>query len=465
MKRIDDVLSELEQLRNSVAKTVKRVAPPAKAPEPPPASTLRRSHAFHAGIDYGTASSKLVLRDYQPGGSERAHVVFPSSATGRSRDFRIPSIVCVEAGRLWFGIEAAARQTLRDVKVYPSIKTRMAAPGEFRGLATPLPEGMGADDLVTLMVAYLLQEAQRAVDAFSRRLQLPTPAPFSFTLGVPMSQLDRSHLRARFTDVARAADEIVKSANTPDLRLGIPVLEGWMLASNAAEAISRQPSADAKRWVRPEVEAALLWPYRSWDAETGIYAAVDVGAGTTGASFFHIVANGDSTRHLAVFSTSCDAPGTDAVDEALVGFSGTTDPSTLRSKENATIARVGEFAVTATAGHIARTYQRAFDRAWEKNAKAASWDGYRLFLTGGGSEIDVVRRKLSLRAGPKLRSSPQIIEAGTPTDLDLEGASSSDLKYLNVAYGLSFFDAEVPQASATTDAAEVVLGRPAGVQV
>lgn len=457
MKRINDVLSELEKLSSSVAKTVKRSTPPPGGPPPPVAP---KRHVLHLGLDFGTASSKLVLRDYQPNGSERAHVVFPSSARGRTRDFRIPSLVCLEGGRLWFGLEAAARQSLRDVKLYPSIKTRMAMPQDFRGLPTPLPEGIGEDDLATLMVAYLLQEAQRAADIMAKRFQAATPVPFTFTLGVPMSDLDNSHLRGRFADIARRAAQIVKSETAPDLRMGVPVLEGWMLCSTADEVIRKQPPADARKWVRSEVEAALLWHYKSAETEPGLYATVDVGAGTTCASFFHIAANGDAKRSMGSFSTACLAPGADAVDEALVGFGGTNDPAAIRTKENAIITRVGEFAVAAIAGQIARTYQSAFDRAWEKNAKPAAWDGYRLFLTGGGTEIDVVRRKLSLRAGPKLRHNPQVVEPGVPSDLDLDGALSSDFKYLNVAYGLSHFDVEVPTATLVTDAAEVVLKKP-----
>jgi len=456
MKRINDVLSELEKLSSSVKKTVKRPTPPPGAPAPP----VEKRHAIHLGLDYGTASSKLILRDYQPGGSERAHVVFPSSARGRTRDFRIPSLVCLEGGRLWFGLEAAARQSLRDVRLYPSIKTRMAMPEEFRGLATPLPEGIAEDDLATLTVAYLLQEAQRAVDVMAKRFHETTPMSFTFTLGVPMSNLDNSHLRGRFVEIARRAAQIVKSETAPDLRMGVPVLEGWMLCSTADDVIRKQPLADPRKWVRSEVEAALLWHYKSAETEPGLYASVDVGAGATCASFFHVAANGEAKRSMASFSTSCLAPGADAVDEALVGFGGTNDPSAIRTKENAIITRVGEFAVAAIAGQIARTYQNAFDRAWEKNPKASAWDGYRLFLTGGGTEIDVVRRKLSLRAGPKLRNNPQVIDAGVPSDLDLEGALSSDFKYLNVAYGLSHFDAEVPGATLVTDAADVVLKKP-----
>jgi hypothetical protein len=456
MTRINDVLSELEKLSSSVKKTVKRPTPPPGAPPPP----VQKRHAIHLGLDYGTASSKLILRDYQPGGSERAHGVFPSSARGRTRDFRIPSLVCLEGGRLWFGLEAAARQSLRDVKLYPSMKMRMAMPQEFRGLATPLPEGIAEDDLATLTVAYLLQEAQRAVDVMAKRFHETTPMPFTFTLGVPMSNLDNSHLRGRFVEIARRAAQIVKSETSPDLRMGVPVLEGWMLCSTADDAIRKQPPADPRKWVRSEVEAALLWHYKSAETEPGLYASVDVGAGATCASFFHIAANGEAKRSMASFSTSCLAPGADAVDEALVGFGGTNDPSAIRTKENAIITRVGEFAVAAIAGQIARTYQNAFDRAWEKNPKTSAWDGYRLFLTGGGTEIDVVRRKLSLRAGPKLRHNPQVIDIGVPSDLDLDGALSSDFKSLNVAYGLSHFDAEVPGATLVTDAADVVLKKP-----
>lgn len=461
MKRISDILQELDQLSSSVAKTVKRMA--SATPSAAPVSNQR---SIHLGLDYGTATSKLVLREYEADGSERAHIVFPSASRGRDRDFRIPSAVCLEGGRLWFGLEAAARQSLRDVKSWASIKMRMASPQEFHGLATPLAEGITADDLATLTVAYLLQEGRRAADVIAKHYR--TPPAFTFTLGVPMSELDNSHLRGRFADIARRAAHIVARPAAPDLRLGIPVLEGWMLVSEADDAIRRAPASDPRRWVRSEVEAALLWPYKSGATEAGIYATVDVGAGTTSASFFQITShtapgNGsDATRSVAFFGTSCLAPGADAVDQALVMFGGTNDPAAIRAKENAIIARVGEFAVAGVASQICQAYALAFERAWEKNPRPATWDGYRLLLTGGGTEIDIVRRKLSLRAGPKLRHSPQLVDAEAPPDLEREGLTGAELRYLTIAYGLSYFDAQVPCIAMPDDPAQVVLARPTG---
>jgi len=457
MKRISDLLQELDQLSSSVAKTVKR-SPSATVP---PVPRARRS--IHLGIDYGTATSKMVLREYGPDG-ERAHIVFPSSNRGRLRDFRVPSAVCLEGGRLWFGAEAAARQSLRDVKTWCSIKMRVASPQEFHGLAAPLAEGITADDLATLTIAYLLQEGKRAADSVSRHYQ--TPPAFSFTLGVPMSELDHSHLRGHFADIAQRATHIVGRPAAPDLRLGIPVLEGWMLVSEADDALRRGPASEARRWVRSEVEAALLWPYKSGDTEPGIYAAVDVGAGTTSAAFFEIASrtagNGSvpDARTAGFFGTTCLAPGADAVDQALVMFGNTSDPAAMRAKENAVIARVGEFAVAGVVSQICQTYALAFDRAWEKHPRPASWDGYRLLLTGGGSEIDIVRRKLSLRAGPKLRHSPQLVDAAAPSDLEREGFAAADLRHLTVAYGLSHYDARVPSITTPGDTAEVVLSEP-----
>ena len=59
-----------------------------------PASPKRR---VHLGIDYGTSTSKIVLRDYGARGGEAAFVVL------RDGSFRIPSRVCVTANELIFG--------------------------------------------------------------------------------------------------------------------------------------------------------------------------------------------------------------------------------------------------------------------------------------------------------------------------------------------------------------------------
>lgn len=493
MTRLSDLLRELEKLSSSVAKTLRRAARlpeprqdrAAQAPEHAPAArsheqardsqapqqeqpTTRpsqpsnevRSRTLHLGLDYGTSYSKLILRDYEAVAGERSHVVFPPTATGRSPDFRIASLISLDGDRLWFGHQAAGNQALPHVQSYPSVKIRMALPDQFHGVSTPFPDGFNADAFATLMVAYLLQEGRRAAEQIANRYRsIPR---MSFTLGVPMSDCDNPHLAGRFVDVARRAWQIVKNPSAPDLRKGIVLHEARGLLDAAAAAIAHLADPDARNWIRSEVEAALLWPFKSADTEPGLYAAVDVGAGTTSASFFHIAVG---KTGMAFFGTSCLAPGGDAIDEALLGFANASDPAALRTKENDILSLSGDTPVQAILEQISKTYRQAFGRSYAKNKRQSAWEGYRLFLTGGGTEINVLRRKLGVRAWLNLHGDPEILDVGAPPDLDLEGIEDRDLKFLMVAYGLSHFDADVPEVDLPGDIEPLILKKPREIEM
>src|SRR5438876_2497009 len=79
-----------------------------------PATPKRR---VHLGIDYGTSTSKIVLRDYGAPGGEAAFVVV------RDGSFRIPSRVCVTSNELIFGDD---RKSAEDCDIYESLKMRVA---------------------------------------------------------------------------------------------------------------------------------------------------------------------------------------------------------------------------------------------------------------------------------------------------------------------------------------------------
>src|SRR5208282_3575266 len=111
-----------------------------KSPEQMPASPKRR---VHLGIDYGTSTSKIVLRDYGAPGGEAAFVVL------RDESFRIPSRVCVAANELIFG---DGSKSAGECDIYESLKMRVAVEvtGNQRyyfGSPVKLPDGFTAHDL------------------------------------------------------------------------------------------------------------------------------------------------------------------------------------------------------------------------------------------------------------------------------------------------------------------------------
>ena len=89
----------------------------------------------------------------------------------------------------------------------------------------------------------------------------------------------------------------------------------------AITAVCSEPAIakdDLRAWIRTDAEAALLWPFHSPAVPEGPYAKIDIGAGTTNASIFRVVADpetGYKTRERISFFGACSKPtGMDAID-------------------------------------------------------------------------------------------------------------------------------------------------------
>lgn len=427
-------------------------APAALSFDAPPAAGPRRPERFvQLGLDYGTSWSKMVFRDYEARGGEKSYVIFGSGEARRTGEFRFPSLICLADGHLWFGSEAVFWSKERGSVVWPSMKIRMALPDHYHGRDVALPEGFSAEDLAALMVAYLLQHARRAVDAHGDAYDCDVR--MAFAMGVPMSEMDNPELCDRFVSVARVAYTLARTDVFPDLREGITLEDAEALVASAREEVEQLPPPDPRKWIRSEAEAALLWAFRSPDTEPGLYSAIDIGAGTTSASFFCITDDLDSGLNrwvksgMAFYGAACLPPGGDAIDEALAQACGEADPSALRGQENDTISRTGSVCIGAVTDDIAKIVSKAFGRGYSKNPHQNAWSGMRIFLLGGGTEIEHLRRRVSRKPWPNMVTEPALQEIGHPPDLVADDVAIADRKFLLVAYGLSFIDVEIPSVA------------------
>lgn len=403
---------------------------------------------IHIGIDYGTSWSKLVFRDYEAPRGDAARIVRPRDATdGTSLQF--PSLVTLLDDRLWFGWEAERRRMTPSATAYTSVKVRMAMPDAFYGRHTPLPADCDAQSLAILTVLYLVQEADRA--AVNYASSIGCRPRLSMTMGAPMSNLNDVAYRMLFVDVVRAASDLLRSAGL-DLSDGIPRADGAALAQEALARVRRRPVSDWRTWVRSEVESALLVPFMSPAVADGLFAAIDIGAGTTDASFFRITPQfRDGTWHkhgLAIFGAHSGPPGVDAVDSALARPE--EDPTALRMRENEIIGQRGVSKELSDAfDKIFGVYAESFSRAYQKDRRLDKWSPFDLFVFGGGARIGELRSRLAERPRSGLASDPRVLPLTVPPDLRSEQGDELGERGdpFIIAYGLSFIRADVPEAA------------------
>ena len=401
------------------------------------------------GVDYGTSRSKLVVTDYGAVDGDRSFLVRPPSPEGD--DYLIPSTVCATDHTLRFGFSAEARAD--EGAPYRSLKMLCAYPERFYGDRAPLPPGLTARDLATLYVGHLVALGRQAAGRYARRLG--ATASMSITLGVPMAQLDDKRLRPMFVDIAREAFAL---GDHLDLEATVPIVEARDALTAVRAEIAGAPPPNPRDWVRSEAEAALFWAHRSPDIAHGRYACVDVGAGTTSASWFHISAERSGgvlvNNRLSFYGAACTPPACDAVDQVFTrDLDGINTLPDIRGREDELLGRLsdqGRAELDLILAEIAGVFAQASASAFEKEKSTSRWRGIgRVFLLGGGTKLDLVRRRLLRQKMDWLKREP-IADPGLPADLTEEDGSElrDDPAFMLVAYGLARRLGDVPDVFA-----------------
>ena len=415
------------------------------APQQPGRSEEIR--AFRLGVDYGTSMSKLVATDYGSAEGPHSYVVRLPPGHERENECRLPSTVTVIGKSIHFGFAAESRSE-HAADVYRSLKMRCAYPDHFYGDHTDLPSGLTASDLATLYVAYLIQVGQQAVTRYAKRLR--AQPSLGITLGVPMAQIDHTGLKEKFVNIAREAFE---------LRGMIELLDGATIAdaTDALLAVREELAGsfpkEPRDWVRSEAEAALFWAHSSPDIDDGRYACVDIGAGTTSASWFHITARrmGDVLVKdgFSFYGAACAPPGCDAIGVKLATHLNVSTNAEIRGHEAEFLERLSEpgtRAVEEVLEEMGTVFAHASKAAFSAHKSAAAWKHIgRIFFLGGGSKIGAVRDKLIEQKAGWLKADP-IAQPGVPVDLTEEDGDESreDPTFMLVAYGLARRLADVP---------------------
>lgn len=412
-----------------------------------PSEVARPSRELRLGVDYGTSMSKLVITDYGAPDGERSFVVRP---TGSSRDdYRIPSSVCIDPPSVRFGAEAEALG--KGTPVYRSLKMRCAYPERFFGDHVPLPGGLDARALATLYIGHLIDVGSAVGRRYAARLNVEPS--MSVTLGAPMAQLDDDGLSRMFLGMAREAFGL---AQRLDLREACPINHAKEALAAVRRELAGNSAGQPRDWVRSEAEAALFWAHRSPEIGSGRYACIDVGAGTTSASWFHISAASVGKTvvndRLSFYGAACSPPACDAVGRVLADcVEGASTLRDVRGREEEIIndlSTKGRARLDGVLMEIAKVFGEASRLAYEKEKSTRAWrDVGRVFLLGGGTKLSDVRRRLIAQKSGWLQAEPIANPRVPPKLMEEDGTEfRGDPAFLLVAYGLAHRLGDVPPA-------------------
>ena len=445
--------SEVPEVRNEHGAPVTPISPPdsparfltRQRPPPEKVRSPVRARSLWLGVDYGTSMSKLVLTDYDAIDGTRSFPVRPSRG-GDGGGCRVPSTVSIDSGTLRFGFAAEAQGGADGV--YRSLKMLCAYPDRFYGDRVPLPTELDARDLATLFVGHLVQLGQQAAIRYAA--ELGAEPSFGMTLGVPMAQLDDERLHRMFVLIAREAFEL---KDRIDLLGEVAVDDAVAALAATRDGLAGKEVAEPRDWVRSEAEAALFWAHSSPDIAPGRYSCVDVGAGTTSASWFHIntarVGDDVVKDKLSFYGAACTPPGCDALDAVIADDLGLQTRAAARGKETESIpclSDAGSDQAQNVLAEMARVFGEASGEAYEKQQSYAAWRGIgHVFFLGGGGQIEAVRERVIEQRKIWLKQAP-IADPGVPVDLAEEDGTDlrEDPTFLLVAYGLARRLADVP---------------------
>ena len=409
-----------------------------------PASPKRR---VHLGIDYGTSTSKIVLRDYGAPGGEAAYVVL------REGSFRIPSRVCVTANELIFGDD---RRGAEECDIYESLKMRVAVEvtGDqkyYFGPLIELPSGFTAHDLAVLTMWFLISEGHRGIAEYLKgRME---GVSVGMTMGIPMAFFKDQQLKASFLAIAKQAWALYRNegiiGSTLLLEKAHRLLEKYRSAS-----ATPTPDYEVREWIRSEAEAAMWWPFQSPAIAAGPYAKVDIGAGTTHASLFRIVEKNGVKTALAFFGAVSVAVGMDAVDSAIAESQQLGgDCLSLRGLEESILATDGKArgSLITVKEEIYEAYRKAWIETYQKInqtvAELTAWRSHRVFVIGGGSLVSSLVE--TNRVHPGFHTALELAVLESPADLghiNNTKVSKNELPFVFVAYGLSNIGLSIPEA-------------------
>ena len=407
--------------------------------------------SYHLGLDWGTSTTKLVLRDYAWPGSQYGRA-FVLALDG---DPRYPSTVALDAaGRIWFGHEAHRRRNADHV--WHSLKADFALGNPDAEVAS----GVTCAEIAILYLAHVLARAMTVASGLARTAR--QTAKVLSTVSVPTARLEVHS--DRYLLAILAADGLAKSRD-PQGALLVDALKELRpllgtFTARLADMKRDRLLAQYRRRIRSEAFSAMVWLTRSPTIGVGPYTVIDVGAATTNASFFWIRDAHDPTGdviqkgRLIFAAARTEQTGMDRLDTALADASGQPSDE-VRFNEDALLrAWATAPAVAMAVGAPHETWRKAKCDMWHVAGQLRFWEGLGILVVGGGSRIGAVTAAFVRPPGHlrrQLRSFRVVKSPGKPPDLGLllHGAEGvlEDYEFFLVAYGLSFRPGDLPDVS------------------
>lgn len=476
---------EKEQRLSSARKGSDRASAAEKQAASRPKGAKEKRHV-NVGIDFGTSGTKVVYRD-QVG--KKAWVHSFDHELKEYPPIVLPSTIRVVAGTMLLGAEAEKETT---GMAFRSFKICMACQcGSFKdtdcnlhydqkyhsrsdkAFRVPLGNGQTATVTPLMLGAFYLAYVIKTVrDHIKKQFERDCDLLLTYNMCIPLDYLEEHSTKQDFLRTLFLAEKLADYIDNK-CEIGY-VMERYTEIDRAYAEIPSQEERNT--FAQPESLSAVMSYAISRVADEGLYAIIDVGAGTSDCSVFRLV--NYEGRKLVVYSANTYPIGCDAVDNNILnwligegylsdgqgvhlkntllyrirGLKERISAKPIRIKTPKGTALIDEERFESLAKpvgeNIFKAYRKTGRMAYEKEKSAEKWKENSLFLIGGGTQIPVIRKKLQQKPADIVKTIYHR-DLAIPEDLwapkGLNDLVGDHFYLLSVAYGLSYHPAEWPK--------------------
>jgi len=448
----------------------------------------KEHRTINVGIDLGTNSTKVIYQivELAGAGEKNAFIFDFNNDIKNFPPCTLPSNVIIKDNKLYFGSEAWLQWTSADVK-FTSFKmciacfskiikckkcNKLGVNSFLEGKCSYNEYEICADDIMLFYLAFVIGEVYRYLNSeYAGHYNLT----FFYNISFPLNYLENENNRALFEWLAIYAEDL-----KDDIYQGLTLGEADNLLDKAYNKFKDFPKVeeDKKTFTVAETRAAMHSFRVSGSHDDGLYATVDIGAGTTDISFFRLgQAKGVEPLFSFYYDQSHNLGGDDfdsvIYRQVLTQFANRNYDSSkilndikvakhsIHLNKTFSLKVYGiEWGLTTIKNICTENYEKleksfreTFSKAFKKEAATDRWEDVKVILIGGGAQFPMINetlRNMHLRGINDWR--PSFPESQLPDNLDLSNPNISqyELKknflYFYTAHGLSYHIDDITEA-------------------
>ncbi len=429
------------------------------------------------GIDLGTSSSKVVWR----GESDAFPVCFGGDESLLD-SYLMPSIFGIEGGKIVTGFTAASgknKDTIANFKMCLACvanenskcnANKCSLNGGWRaGLFEKSLIGNEVKFVNAVFLAKLLSETREVItNKLTRTFRQPPRPKWTAILSVPETFIEDSPIASAFSEVFRIAWLMSNVFNRFPEFNDLKLVTKCYLAARKIAAKSFQVLEDQTFGcsIYPEVGAEVASIVMNKNSEEGLYAFVDIGAGTIDASLFNYFRDGArpnrppfateiskdlGAAHIEIYASA-------ASEHSKAGFFSVGELKKIKEEYNQMTsseksAVEPQFRVIRyVAGEIGKESEKflteVFRDARDKKYPGIVNEKIRLVLGGGGASLKTYQAAATKAFTSKHSTNPRPPEVTVlrkPEKFQMSPLPSEEFHRFAVAYGLSFPLEDLPE--------------------